>query len=75
VNASAANQNSELQQAGYAKVNAQLVWKHGRYQLRGWVNNAFNAKVYAYGLDLRGAGFPTITSCLPPRAPTASAPA
>lgn len=58
LNASAANQNSELQQAGYAKVNAQLVWKHGRYQLRGWVNNAFNAKVYAYGLDLRGAGFP-----------------
>ncbi|MBB3957207.1 TonB-dependent receptor [Novosphingobium sediminicola] len=50
--------NSELQQNGYAKVNAQLLWKHGNYQLRAWVNNALNARVYAYGLDLRGAGFP-----------------
>jgi len=51
-------QNAELQQGGYAKVNASLVWKHANYQLRAWVNNAFNARVYSYGLDLRGAGFP-----------------
>ncbi|PZU51045.1 MAG: TonB-dependent receptor [Sphingomonas sp.] len=51
-------QNAELQQDSYAKVNAQLSWTHGDYLLRAWVNNAFNTKVYAYGLDLRGAGFP-----------------
>lgn len=50
--------NAELQQKGYAKVNATLAWVHGPIQLRGWVNNAFNRKVYSYGLDLRGAGFP-----------------
>jgi len=50
--------NAELQQKGYAKVNASLAWVHGPIQLRGWVNNAFNRKVYSYGLDLRGAGFP-----------------
>jgi outer membrane receptor protein involved in Fe transport len=50
--------NTELQQKGYAKVNASLVWAHDNLQLRAWINNAFNRKVYAYGLDLRGAGFP-----------------
>ena len=50
--------NSELQQRAYAKVNATLVWKHANVQFRAWINNAFNRKVYAYGLDLRGAGFP-----------------
>jgi len=58
LNASAAQDNAQLQQGGYAKVNAQLVWKHAPFQLRLWVNNAFNARVLAYGLDLRGAGFP-----------------
>lgn len=50
--------NAELQQGAYAKVNAALAWTHGPIQLRGWINNAFNRKVYGYGLDLRGAGFP-----------------
>lgn len=50
--------NSELQQKGYAKVNASLAWTHGPIVVRGWINNAFNKKVYSYGLDLRGAGFP-----------------
>lgn len=50
--------NSELQQKRYAKVNATLAWTHGPVQIRGWINNAFNRKVYTYGLDLRGAGFP-----------------
>ncbi len=50
--------NAELQQGGYAKVNASLTWNRGPFQVRGWVNNAFNRKVYGYGLDLRGAGFP-----------------
>ncbi|MEO0032429.1 MAG: hypothetical protein RIS94_2187 [Pseudomonadota bacterium] len=56
--AGTAQVNSELQQGAYAKVNASLVWKHANVQVRAWVNNAFNRKVYAYGLDLRGAGFP-----------------
>jgi iron complex outermembrane receptor protein len=50
--------NSELQQGGYVKVNAALVWQHENLQIRAWVNNAFDRKVYGYGLDLRGAGFP-----------------
>lgn len=50
--------NAELQQKGYAKVNATLAWAHGPITIRGWVNNAFNRKIYSYGLDLRGAGFP-----------------
>lgn len=53
-----AQNNAELQQKGYAKVNATLAWAHGPFQLRGWINNAFNRKTYSYGLDLRGAGFP-----------------
>ena len=50
--------NSELQQKAFTKVNASLVWKRGRYQIRAWVDNLTNAKVLGYGLDLRGAGFP-----------------
>jgi iron complex outermembrane receptor protein len=49
--------NSELQQGAYAKVDAALAWQHDNLELRGWINNAFNRKVLAYGLDLRGAGF------------------
>jgi outer membrane receptor protein involved in Fe transport len=51
-------QNAELQQRGYAKVNATLAWTIDRYTIKGFVNNAFNRKTYVYGLDLRGAGFP-----------------
>ncbi|MET0365297.1 MAG: TonB-dependent receptor [Sphingobium sp.] len=49
--------NSELQQGAYVKVNAAVSWAHDNLELRGWINNAFNEKVLAYGLDLRGAGF------------------
>lgn len=53
-----AQQNAELQQGSYAKVNATLAWEIGRFTIKGFINNAFNRKTYAYGLDLRGAGFP-----------------
>lgn len=51
-------QNAELQQGAYAKVNATLALTIDRFTIKGFVNNAFNRKTYAYGLDLRGAGFP-----------------
>lgn len=50
--------NSELQQDGYAKVNATLAWKIDNFTVKAWVNNVFNQKNYIYGIDLRGAGFP-----------------
>jgi outer membrane receptor protein involved in Fe transport len=50
--------NSELQQEGYAKVNATLAWTIGNLTLKAFGTNLFNARTYAYGLDLRGAGFP-----------------
>ena len=50
--------NAELQQKGYAKVNASLAWTHDNLTLRAWVNNLTNRKTLGYGLDLRGAGFP-----------------
>jgi iron complex outermembrane receptor protein len=50
--------NSELQQGANAKVNATLGWSNGNYGVRLFANNLFNRKTYAYGLDLRGAGFP-----------------
>jgi iron complex outermembrane recepter protein len=53
-----AQDNAELQQKAYAKVNASLTWRRDRVMLRAWVDNLTNAKVLGYGLDLRGAGFP-----------------
>ena len=50
--------NSELQQDGYAKVNLTAALTLGRFTLKAFANNLLNARVYAYGLDLRGAGFP-----------------
>jgi len=50
--------NSELQQDAYVKVNASLAWTYDDVTVRAWVNNLFQEKTYAYGLDLRGAGFP-----------------
>jgi iron complex outermembrane receptor protein len=50
--------NSELQQGGYSKVNASLNWTRDKILLRAWVDNLFDREVYSYGLDLRGAGFP-----------------
>ncbi|MFW2853203.1 TonB-dependent receptor [Sphingomonas sp. TX0543] len=50
--------NSELQQPGYAKVNATVAWTLDRFTIKAFANNIFNARTYAYGLDLRGAGFP-----------------
>jgi len=51
-------QNAELQQDAYVKVNASLAWTYEAVTVRGWVNNLFDEETYAYGLDLRGAGFP-----------------
>ncbi len=53
-----AQANSELQQEGYAKVNLTAALTTGRITFRAFANNLFNARTYAYGLDLRGAGFP-----------------
>lgn len=50
--------NSELMQGANAKVNATLGWSNGSFGVRLFANNLFNRKTYAYGLDLRGAGFP-----------------
>lgn len=50
--------NSELQQEGYAKVNVTAALSLGRFTIKAFANNLLNAKTYAYGLDLRGAGFP-----------------
>jgi iron complex outermembrane receptor protein len=59
VNAAASGQdNSELQQGGYSKVNASLNWTRDKILVRAWVDNLFDREVYSYGLDLRGAGFP-----------------
>ena len=59
INAAGTGQrNSELQQVGYAKVNLTAALTMGRFTIKAFANNLFNARVYAYGLDLRGAGFP-----------------
>lgn len=50
--------NSELQQGANAKVNATLGWNSEAFGIRIFANNLFERKTYAYGLDLRGAGFP-----------------
>lgn len=51
-------QNSELVQGAYAKVNATLAWKIDQLTIKAFVNNLFNRETILYGLDLRGAGFP-----------------
>ena len=53
-----AQDNSELQQGSYSKVNASLNWTRDKILVRAWVDNLFDREVYSYGLDLRGAGFP-----------------
>ncbi len=50
--------NSELQQGAYAKVNLTTALTLGRFTLKAFATNLLNRKTYAYGLDLRGAGFP-----------------
>ena len=56
--AGTAQDNSELQQGGYSKVNASLIWTRDHVLVRAWVDNLFDRQIYSYGLDLRGAGFP-----------------
>ena len=59
INAAGTGQdNSELAQSGYSKVNASLSWTRDKILVRAWVDNLFDREVYSYGLDLRGAGFP-----------------
>ncbi|MGH6613443.1 TonB-dependent receptor [Sphingomonas sp.] len=50
--------NSELQQGAYAKVNLTAAYTIDRFTFKAFATNLFNEKTYAYGLDLRGAGFP-----------------
>ncbi len=58
INAAGTTQNNyDLQQNGYAKVNASLTWRRDNLQIKAWVDNLTNTKSLAYGLDLRGAGF------------------
>ena len=56
--AGSGQRNSELQQSGYAKVNLTAALTTGRFTFKAFANNLLNARVYSYGLDLRGAGFP-----------------
>ena len=56
--AGSAQVNRELQQKAYAKVNLTAALTVDRFTFRAFANNLFNEKTYAYGLDLRGAGFP-----------------
>lgn len=59
INAAGTGQvNSELQQEGYAKVNLTAALTVDRFTFKAFATNLLNAKTYAYGLDLRGAGFP-----------------
>jgi iron complex outermembrane receptor protein len=51
-------ENSELQQGAFTKVDASLSWTRDKLLIRAWSNNLFDREVYSYGLDLRGAGFP-----------------
>ena len=53
-----AQDNAELQQKAYAKVNAVLAWRRDNLVVRARVDNLFEARTLGYGLDLRGAGFP-----------------
>ncbi|MBW8911557.1 MAG: TonB-dependent receptor, partial [Sphingomonas sp.] len=50
--------NSELQQPAYAKVNITAAYTIDRFTFKAFASNLFNARTFAYGLDLRGAGFP-----------------
>lgn len=50
--------NRELQQEGYAKINLTAALTTGRVTFKAFASNLLNARVYAYGLDLRGGGFP-----------------
>jgi outer membrane receptor protein involved in Fe transport len=50
--------NSELQQPAYAKVNITAAYTIDRFTFKAFATNLFNKESYAYGLDLRGAGFP-----------------
>ena len=50
--------NSELKQGGFAKVNLTAALTIDRFTFKAFANNLLNKKNYAYGLDLRGAGFP-----------------
>ena len=59
----------ELTSALTLTVGARYTWDRAEYRdgyaylfagitVKAWGNNIFNRKVYGYGLDLRGAGFP-----------------
>jgi hypothetical protein len=58
INATGTTQNNaELQQGAYAKVNVSAAFQTGRFTFKAFANNLFDRQTYAYGLDLRGAGF------------------
>ena len=59
VNAAGTGQlNSELKQGSFAKVNLTAALTIDRFTFKAFANNLLDRKTYAYGLDLRGAGFP-----------------
>ena len=59
INAAGTGQrNGELKQGAFAKVNLTAALTIDRFTIKGFANNLLNRKTYAYGLDLRGAGFP-----------------
>lgn len=51
-----AQRNQELAQDGNVRVNAALSWEKDAVMLKAFVNNAFNTKIYTYGLDLLISG-------------------
>lgn len=53
-----AQMNSELKQGSFAKVNLTAALTVDRFTFKAFANNLLDRKTYAYGLDLRGAGFP-----------------
>lgn len=61
------NGNGNLIQDANTKVNAQFSYDTDRYTLRLWVNNLFNEKTFADGLDLRSSFGYDYLIAAPPR--------
>ena len=50
--------NSELQQGGYSKVNASLNWSKDKFLVRAWVDNLFDRENFLYGDGTGGGAYP-----------------
>jgi outer membrane receptor protein involved in Fe transport len=52
----AKDDNGDIQQGGYGKVNMQLLYNAGRYTFEAWGKNVLSAKYNAYALNLKSLG-------------------